>query len=191
MMAEDLHAQLVELLISCGHTPQEAEHLARETARHLRSAAVGTTYGHLWPDDLPRVWAAAERHGRQRLVLEIVAEGQEQDEYDGHVTARVVEAEDWPDWNEAKRVYAAYAQALAARSADVDPLTLAHRLATADLEPAPDEGLPRPAASPETALQEAHHLVAEAMTLAARPDQRELLARARKLLLDLQARTLN
>lgn len=190
-MAEDLHAQLVELLISCGHTPEEAEHLALETARHLRSAAVGTAYGHLWPDDLPRIWAAAEHHGRRRLLLEITAEGREQDEYDGHVTARVVEAEDWPDWSEVQRVYAAYAQALAARSAATDPLTLAHRLATADLEPTPDEVLPRPAASPETALQEAHRLVAEAMTLAAHPVQREQLAQARKLLLDLQRRTLN
>lgn len=190
-MAEDLHAQLVELLISCGHTPQEAEHLARETARHLRSAAIGTSYGHLWPDDLPRVWAAAERHGRRRLVLEIVAEGREQDEYDGHVTARVVEAEDWPDWNEAQRVYAAYAQALAARWADTDPLSLTHRLVTADLEPSLDEVPPEPTKTPETALQEAYRLVAEAMTLAAHPVQREGLAQARRLLLNLGRRTLN
>lgn len=155
-MPEDRHDQLVKLLLGCGHTPEEAEHLARETARHLRSAAVHTSYGHLWPDDLPRIWAAAERYGRRRLVLEITAEGREQEEYDGHVTARVVEAEDWPDWSEGQSVYAAYAQALAARSADADPLALAHRLATVDLEPTPDEVLPRPATSPETALQEAH-----------------------------------
>lgn len=190
-MPEDRHDQLVELLLECGHTPEEAEHLARETAHHLRSAAIGTSYGHLWPDDLSRIWAAAERHGRRRLVLEITAEGHDQDEYDGHVTARVVEAEDWPDWSEGQRVYAAYAQALAARSGDQDPLTLAHRLVTVDLEPTPDEVLPRSALSPETALQEAHRLVAEAMTLASHPVQRDQLAQARKLLLDLQRRTLN
>lgn len=184
-MPEDRHDQLVELLLGCGHTPEEAEHLALETARHLRSAAVGTSYGHLWPDDLPRIWAAAERHGRRRLVLEIVAEGHDQDEYDGHVTARVVEAEDWPDWDEAKRVYTAYAQALAARSADTDPLSLAHQLAIVDLELTPDEVLPKAATTPETVLQEAHCLVAEAMTLAAHPVQRDRLAQARRLLLDL------
>lgn len=107
------------------------------------------------------------------------------------MTVRVVEAEDWPDWSETRRVYAAYAQALAARSADADPLALAHRLATAPLEPMPDEVLPKPATSPETTLQEAHRLVAEAMTLAAHPVQRNQLALARKLLLDLQRRTLN
>lgn len=124
-------------------------------------------------------------------MLEIVAEGRDQDEYDGHVTARVVEAEDWPDWSDRQRVYAAYAQALAARSGNADPLTLAHRLATVDLEPTPDEVLPGFVTSSETALQEAHRLVAEAMTLAAHPVQRNQLAQARKLLLDLQRRTLN
>lgn len=124
-------------------------------------------------------------------MLEITAQGREQEEYDGHVTARVALAEDWPDWSEAQRVYAAYAQALAARSSDADPARLAHRLATVDLEPTPDEVLPRSATSPETALQEAHRLVAEAMTLAAHPVQRDQLALARKLLLNLQRRTLN
>jgi hypothetical protein len=184
--------ELERFLVLTGHyTPEEVRRMAEFMVKSLQSVAPGASYGHMWPEDLPRLWAAAERNGRQRLVLEVSAEGQDQDEYDGHLSVRIVEASDWPNWDENKRVRFAYAEALAVQQGAPDPLAFAHRRAHAYLYPEPSPAPSVTASPPETSLQAAHRLVSEAMTRAPDPDQRDQLAQARKLLLDLQPRTVN
>jgi cytosine/adenosine deaminase-related metal-dependent hydrolase len=103
-MTDDLNEQLVSLLIRSGHTPEEARAAAEETLHHLASVGVGSTWGGMHAEFLPRLWAQATQSGHQRkLLLEITCEGDEYGEYFGHIRVEVKAAQSWTEYEQAWR----------------------------------------------------------------------------------------
>lgn len=82
---------------SVAGTPEEAKAPAAEVRRSIHTAAPGTTYGHQHPQDLPGIWYGARQAGRRRIVLEVEVEAKQQDEDDGHINIRVLDAQNWPE----------------------------------------------------------------------------------------------
>ena len=91
-------AQIAALLEKCGHSPEEAQRLAQTAARSALEAAPGAGFGNLAPQEIGTVWKRAARAGTRRLVVEITAEGHDQEDAEerGTVSVRVSDAEKWP-----------------------------------------------------------------------------------------------
>lgn len=117
-------AQIAALLEGCGHSPEDAQRLAQSAAQSAREAAPGAGFGNLAPHEIGAVWRQAARAGTRRLVVEISAEGYEQDDAEerGTVTVRVLEADKWPGHTDHHTAERAATDALLEEWADVEYL---------------------------------------------------------------------
>ena len=90
-----MEEKLLEFLKNTGLSAEEAQYEADRIKMNLGQAQPGITYGGVWSEDLTSIWKRAERSGARHLVLEITAEGDNRDEYTGHLSVRIIEREDW------------------------------------------------------------------------------------------------
>ena len=94
--------QLTELLIEAGIAPKAAPGQARRMLESLNTVSAGSTWGGVHAEFVSRLIDKAMRQGHRRVVLEIEAEG-ERDEWFGHLSVTVREAQFWSEWEAQRR----------------------------------------------------------------------------------------
>ena len=93
---------LTEFLEGYGYSPEEAQAQAADMVQRQAAIDPGVTYGHVQAEQLADLWKRAARHGKRRLVLEITADALDSDEWDGHISVEVKDAETWAEYEQAK-----------------------------------------------------------------------------------------
>ena len=57
----------------------------------------GCQWGFVQPEWLPGLWKRAAQHGKRRLVLELVAQADHQDLWDGRIEVNVLADQTWEE----------------------------------------------------------------------------------------------
>lgn len=100
---DPMFTAIADLLERSGHPRQEAEALASEAVRKQREIEPGCHWGHVHAEQLPHFWNQAARHRKRKLVLEITADALSRDEWDGHISVEVKDAQTWAQFEEEQR----------------------------------------------------------------------------------------
>ena len=95
---DELFTALVQAARADGYSEAEAKQLALKVTQQFTAVDAGCTWGRVQPEMILTLWQRAAQHGKRRLLLEIVAEGDHQDAYDGHIEVRVIEHQTWQDY---------------------------------------------------------------------------------------------
>ena len=94
---------LKDLLISSGYSETDARSIALETMEKQAQVTPGVSYGGLHPESLGQLWLQARHSGKRQLLLEISAEGQDEDEDNGHLRVTVKGAQTWAEFEREQR----------------------------------------------------------------------------------------